>query len=429
LAIVLAGGKGTRLGALTRREAKPALPFGGQCRNVDFALSNCVNSGIGVVSVLTQYQEPSLIRHIGRVAADDSNIEIWPAARVPDGRYSGTADAVFRNRDLIAARNPRRVLGLAGDHVYKMDYQRMLDAHIRSGAAATVACIEVPLTEAKAFGVMSTDARGWITAFVEKPADPVPLPNDRNRALASMGIYVFDCACLLERLERDAGDPASQHDFGRNILPALIAEARVLAYALPSSSRGERAYWRDVGTIDSYWQANLDLLAERPALDLHDETWPIFTQPPTPRPARFIGGGAASVSIVAAGCRVAGRVRHSVLSADCSIAERASVEDAVLLPGAQIGRDCVIRKAVVDSGCVVPDGFVIGRDSALDAEFYDLTPRGVALVTAEGVAKAAAAAATALESSFRGPVVRLRQSAYSPLHRLGNYERIEASSA
>jgi glucose-1-phosphate adenylyltransferase len=326
----------------------------------------------------------------------------------------------------MAASQPRRVLVLAGDHVYKMDYLRMLEAHVRSRADATVACIEVPVAEASAFGVMSTDAAGWITAFAEKPAHPVPLPGKASRALASMGIYVFDYACLLERLEKDAANPASRHDFGGDILPRLIAEARVLAYGLPAARPSERAYWRDVGTIESYWQANLELLYERPAMDLQDEAWPILTHASAPCPAQFIGAGRASDSIVAAGCKVAGRVSHSVLSAGCSIASLTSVEDAVLLPGARLGQGCRVRKAVVDSGCVVPDGFVVGYDPALDARYFEVTPRGVVLVTAECIANAAAAGAE--KRSLRARAALLPQPPFDGVQVLRNYERLEASS-
>jgi glucose-1-phosphate adenylyltransferase len=393
LAVVLAGGKGSRLGELTRRQAKPALPFGGQYRNIDFTLSNCVNSGLRQVAVLTQYRPHSLRQHVQKAwkqpAAARGFIEVWPSRQHGGhGSYRGTADAVYRNLDRIGALLPDYVIVLAGDHVYRMDYRPMLDAHAANGAGVTVGCIEVPLGEASAFGVVAVDGRSWIRHFDEKPETPVPLPQQPGFALASMGIYVFDRELLVEALRSDAADAASRHDFGRNVLPALVREGRALAYPFRNPGGG-RAYWRDVGTLDSYWQANLELLDDPPPLDLRDPSWPLRPDRSACAPPRFTDGGAARRSIVSGGCVVGGRVEQSLLSPDCRVGRGAHVEECVVLPRARIGRNCRIRRAVVAGGCVVPDGAVIGEDALRDAEFYKVSGNGVTLVTASGLARAA----------------------------------------
>jgi glucose-1-phosphate adenylyltransferase len=395
--VVMAGGLGTRLGPLTRRHSKPALPFGGHYRNIDFTLSNCINSGLRRIALLTQYNAHSLIQHVQHgwsflPAEAGEFVQVWPAQQRPGGGwYCGTADAVFQNLQLIAEQAPRRVLVLAGDHVYRMNYAAMLEAHAASGAAATIGCIQVPIEEASSFGVMSIDEEGWITRFDEKPAHPAPLPHDRGAALVSMGIYVFDYACLAERLAEDAADAASGHDFGNDVLPKLIRDARVLAYAMPAFRPGVDPYWRDVGTIEGYWRTNLDLLEHAPAIDLHDESWPIWTHRTQCPPARFVGRGVAPRSIVAGGCVVAGRVENSVLGTRCRIGEEASIEDAVLLANVVVGRGSRLRRVVVEEGCIVPDGTVIGEDRRRDAECFDVTPGGVTVVTEAGLARAAAA--------------------------------------
>jgi glucose-1-phosphate adenylyltransferase len=382
----MAGGSGSRLGELTRWHAKPALPFGGQYRNIDFPLSNCINSGIRRITLLTQYKAHSLIQHVqlgwSFLRPDMGEfVELWPAQqRRGEGWYAGTADAVYQNIDLIAAYAPEYVLVLAGDHVYKMDYAAMLEAHASSGADVTVGCVEVPVEEASSFGVMATDAAGWVRRFDEKPARPAPLPHDPRLALASMGIYVFGRRFLIDSLEADARNPRSNRDFGRDVLPSLIGRQRVLAHAL--GGRGGKAYWRDVGTVDSYWQANMELLADEPPLDLHDRSWPIRTHHPQCPPPRFLGEGSALRSIVCGGCDVAGRVERSVLGNDCRVGRGSVVEETVVFPDVVIGRDCRIRRAIIDSGCVVPDNTVIGDDLLDAAGCYEVSPRGVMLVTA-----------------------------------------------
>jgi glucose-1-phosphate adenylyltransferase len=387
LAVVMAGGSGTRLGELTRWDCKPALPFGGQYRNIDFPLSNCMNSGIRKMAVLTQYKAHSLIQHLTQGwnffrPELGEYVELWPAQQRKGQRwYDGTADAVYQNIDLIMERAPAYVLVLAGDHVYQMDYRPMLEAHAASGAAATVGCVEVPVAEAGAFGVMGVDAHGWVEEFQEKPEIPNAVPGRPNVALGSMGIYVFNRDFLFEALIDDASDPSSGHDFGKNLLPAMVRDRRVLAHAFRDDATGRSAYWRDVGTIDSYWQANMDLLEERAELDLYDERWPIWTHQPLRSPSRFAGDGSATHSIVASGSVVAGRVERSVLFAESSVGAGSAIAGSLVLPKARVGRNCRLRNVIVDSGCEIPDGSVIGFDSIDDAVAYDVSAGGVVLVT------------------------------------------------
>ncbi len=390
LALVLAGGSGTRLGPLTRWHAKPALPFGGQYRNIDFPLSNSVNSGIRRMALLTQYKSHSLIKHVQQgwnILRPEIGefIELWPAQqRRGDGWYAGTADAVFQNLDLIEGHDSDLVLILAGDHIYRMDYRPMLDAHVASGAEATVGCVEVPVEEASAFGVMAIDAGRRVQRFDEKPATPRPLPERPDRVLASMGIYVFRRSALIERLKTDALDPSSSRDFGRDVLPAMIRSRRVYAHAFQDAGMAS-CYWRDVGTLDSYWQANMDLLADSPGLDLHDLSWPIHTCQARLAPPKFVGEGYARRSVVSAGCTVAGSVEHSVLSTGCHIDPGTIIAHSVVLPGARIGRHCRIHRAVIDSGVVVPDGSMIGVDKAAEAGRNHVSATGITLVTAESL--------------------------------------------
>ena len=396
LAVVMAGGNGTRLGDLTRKHAKPALPFGGHYRNIDFPLSNCVNSGIRRIALLTQYKAHSLIQHVQQGWAFlrpelGEFLEVWPAQqRSGKSWYAGTADAIYQNLDLIEELAPARVLVLAADQVYRMDYSALLETHVASGAGATVGCIEVPRAAASAYGVMTVDLRGRVVRFVEKPAHPQSVPHDPETALASMGIYVFDRELLIDYLSVDAADPSSTHDFGRDVLPLLIRANGLAAHAFRDPATGRRGYWRDVGTVDSYWSANMELLDERPELDLYDGTWPLWTHQPHRPPPRFVGAGTALRSIVCGGCSVAGRVERSLLSPDCRVQAGALVAASVVLPGVEIGRGCRVRKAIIDAGCALPDGLVVGEVAAQDAALYDVSPEGVVLVTAAMLARAAA---------------------------------------
>jgi glucose-1-phosphate adenylyltransferase len=394
--LVLAGGRGSRLRQLTDHRAKPAVPFAGTMRIIDFTLGNCVNSGLRRIGVLTQYKAQTLIRHIERSwgfleSSLGEFVDIVPAQQQTGERwYSGTANAVFQNLDLVREANPAHVVVLAGDHVYKMDYSAMLAEHVANGAELTVACLEVPLEGASDFGVMSIDAAQRILAFEEKPAHPAPMPGRPDRALASMGIYVFDTAFLLDLLERDAADPGSSHDFGRDLIPALLGKARVFAHHFDDSCVnmvGDRPYWRDVGTLDAYWEANLDLTRVVPELNLYDESWPVLGRQPMRPPAKFVFDeagrrGTAIDSLVSGGCIVSGAVvRRSILFNGVQVADRSLVEDAVVLPNVAIGRGVTVRRTIVDSRCVLPDGFTAGVDPAQDKLRFHVTERGVCLVT------------------------------------------------
>jgi glucose-1-phosphate adenylyltransferase len=396
-ALVLAGGRGSRLLQLTDQRAKPALPFAGKLRIIDFPLSNCVNSGIRRVSVLTQYKAQSLIRHIERGwgfldAGLGEYVDVVPAQQqLGSAWYSGTADAVYQNLNLLREAAPAYVLILAGDHVYKMDYARLLADHVATGADVTVACTEVALSQASSFGVVAVDPDGRIRAFDEKPAQPAAIPGRPDCALISMGIYVFGADLLGEQLTRDAADPGSSHDFGHDLLPWLVRSHRVQASRFADScvNRVEgRPYWRDVGTVDAYWEANLDLTRVVPELNLYDDDWPIRSvQDPHP-PAKFVlddGEGRRSQvinSLVSNGCIVSGAtVRSSLLFSKVRVAERSLVEDSVVLGGAVIGRGVVLRRVVVDEGCVIPDHFKAGLHPAEDRAHWQVTPRGIVLIT------------------------------------------------
>ena len=398
-ALVLAGGRGSRLGPMTDRRAKPALPFAGNLNIIDFTLSNCVNSGVRHIGVLTQYKAQSLIRHIehgwGFLAASlGEYVDVLPAQQQHgDSWYSGTANAVFQNLDIVHEANADLVLLLAGDHVYKMDYSVMLTEHLERGAELTVASMEVPLEQAHDFGVMSVDAQFGITGFDEKPVHPVAVPGRPTHALVSMGIYVFNAKTLFDELARDAADSASSHDFGKNIIPSLLDRRRVFAHRFESSCVnmvGTRPYWRDVGTIDAYWEANMDLTFVAPELNLYDDDWPILSLQRQLAPAKFVFDdsgrrGMAIDSLVSSGCIVSGAtVRRSILFSKVHVAEGSSIEDSVVLPNVRIGQNVTLRRAIVDMKCHLPDGFSAGVDAAHDlARGFFITKRGITLVTPE----------------------------------------------
>lgn len=395
LALVLAGGRGSRLKDLTRWRAKPAVPFGGKFRIVDFPLSNCVNSGIRRMGVLTQYKSHSLIRHLrqgwGYLHGEFGEfIEILPAQqRIQESWYAGTADAVYQNLDIIRLHNPDYVLILAGDHIYKMDYGPMLAYHVDHCADLTVACIEVPLADAVRFGVMTVDDHWRIEQFHEKPQVPTPMPGKSDKALCSMGIYIFNRKFLFEQLVADADMPGSSHDFGKDIIPSVIKNYKVVAYPFRESRDGDKAYWRDVGTVDSFWAANLELIGVVPELNLYDDAWPIWTYQAQLPPAKFVFDddnrrGMAVDSMVAGGCIISGSlVRHSLLFSDVIVEPFSEVADSVVLPEVTIGQECRLRKVIIDKGCQIPSGTVIGYDAEKDAKKYYVSPGGVTLVTPE----------------------------------------------
>lgn len=396
LALIMAGGRGGRLANLTDWRTKPAVPFGGKFRLIDFPLSNCINSGIRRIAVLTQYKAHSLIQHVQRGwgflrGEFGEFVEILPAQQRMDKPlwYAGTADAVYQNIDIIKAHNPSYVLILAGDHVYKMDYGAIIAAHVERGADITVGCVEVPREKARAFGVMTVDATGRVLRFTEKPADPEPIPGDPERALVSMGIYVFDREYLFQKLREDAENLDSARDFGRDIIPAAIADGAVQAFPFSDPRSGRQAYWRDVGTVDAFYAANQELIGENPELNLYDEEWPIWTYQAQLPPAKFIYDnddmrGMAVNSMVSGGDIIAGAlVRNSLLFSQVVVNPRALVEDSVILPDVVVGEDCRIRKAVVDEGCRIPPGTVIGEDPEADRRRFYVSPKGVVLVTAE----------------------------------------------
>jgi len=395
LALILAGGRGSRLKQLTDWRAKPAVPFGGKFRIVDFPLSNCINSGIRQVAVLTQYKSHSLIRHIqhgwGFLRAELGEfVEVLPAQqRIETSWYEGTANAVLQNLDIIRRHDPAFVLILAGDHVYKMDYGSMLAAHAESGADVTVGCIEVPLEEASAFGVMAVDGQWRITEFAEKPEHPQPLPGNPERALASMGIYIFNTSMLFEELSRDRDSADSTHDFGRDIIPSVIRRHNVFAHPFRDPQTGAQAYWRDVGTVDSFWQANMELISITPELNLYDHDWPIWTYQEQSPPAKFVFDdegrrGAAVDSMVSGGCIVSGAsVKRSLLFSNVRVHSYCTVSDSVIFPDVDIGRRSRIRRAVIDKRCAIPPGSVIGFDPAEDARRFHVSPKGIVLVTPE----------------------------------------------
>jgi glucose-1-phosphate adenylyltransferase len=397
VALVLAGGRGSRLKNLTDSRAKPAVYFGGKFRIVDFALSNCLNSGIRRIGVITQYKSHSLLRHVQRgwgFLKTEMNefVDLLPAQQRTDDEswYRGTADAVYQNQDILASYGADYIVVLAGDHIYKMNYALMLADHVAKGKDCTVGCIAVPRAEATAFGVMAVDAKHIVTDFVEKPADPPPMPGDPTRALASMGIYIFNARYLYKELERDIHDPDSSHDFGKDIIPHAVKNGKAAAHPFHLSAVGtrmnEEPYWRDVGTIDAYWDANIDLTATDPLLNLYDTRWPIWTHQAQLPPAKFVHNhgerrGVAVESLVSGGCIVSGSVDRSVLFSSVRVHSYASVNWSVLLPESQIGRGARVTRAVIDRGCVIPDGMVIGEDVALDTQRFYRSENGITLVT------------------------------------------------
>ncbi|MCB1760997.1 MAG: glucose-1-phosphate adenylyltransferase [Gammaproteobacteria bacterium] len=397
LALVLAGGQGARLHELTRWRAKPALFFGGKFRIIDFPLSNCVNSGIRRIGVITQYKAHSLIRHLVRGWGSFQSelgefVEVLPASqRVTSNWYTGTADAIYQNLDIIRSLRPKYILVLGGDHVYKMDYGELLAYHVERQADLTLSCIPVSLEEARGFGVIGVDGEGRVVSFDEKPAEPQPMPDSPSQALASMGNYVFNTDFLYEQLQLDARNPLSTHDFGKDLIPSIIRSANVYAYPFAEAQQGAQPYWRDVGTLDAFWEANIDLVEVTPELNLYDEEWPIHTYQRQLPSAKFVfrdegegRQGMALDSIVSGGCIISGAmVVRSLLFSSVKVHSYSRIEETVVLPEVSIGRECRIRRAIIDRGCHIPAGSVIGEDLQADAARFRVTPKGVVLVTPE----------------------------------------------
>ena len=398
MAYVLAGGRGSRLMELTDRRAKPAVYFGGKSRIIDFALSNALNSGIRRIAVATQYKAHSLIRHLTRGwnffrTERNESFDILPASQrvSEDMWYMGTADAVYQNIDIIESYDPKYMVILAGDHIYKMDYEKMLQQHVDEGADVTVGCLEVPRMEAVGFGVMHIDENDRIMEFLEKPKDPPAMPGKPDKALASMGIYVFDTKLLFDELRRDAADPNSEHDFGKNIIPHLVKNGKAIAHHFSDScvrsSHEQQAYWRDVGTIDAYWEANIDLTAIVPELDLYDRDWPIWTHSEVTPPAKFVHDkdgrrGQAVSSLVSGGCVVSGAsLRNSLLFTGVRVNSYASVENAVIMPYVNVARSSRLNNVVIDRGVQIPEGLVVGEDPELDGRRFRRTDKGIVLIT------------------------------------------------
>ena len=398
MAFVLAGGRGSRLKELTDRRAKPAVNFGGKTRIVDFALSNALNSGIRKMAIATQYKAHSLIRHIQRGwnffrAERNEYLDILPASQRIDevNWYKGTADAVRQNIDIIDSYDVEYIVVLAGDHIYKMDYEIMLEHHVESGADVTVGCVEVPLAEASAFGVMHVAKNGLIKEFLEKPANPPHMPGDPTQALASMGIYVFDWKFLRELLLKDADDDNSSHDFGHDLIPEIVKDGKAVAHEFSRScvraGLEEKPYWRDVGTIDAYWQANIDLTDFIPELDIYDRSWPVWTYAEIVPPAKFIHDeegrrGAAISSLIAGDTVISGSVvKNSLISTGGRLHSYSTVANSVILPQVQVNRSARLRNCVVDSGLDIPPGLVIGEDPEEDSKFFRVTEGGITLIT------------------------------------------------
>ena len=398
MAFVLAGGRGSRLKELTDRRAKPAVYFGGKTRIIDFALSNALNSGIRKMAIATQYKAHSLIRHMQRGwgflrAERNEYLDILPASQRMDETnwYRGTADAVAQNIDIIDSYGIKYVVVLAGDHIYKMDYEIMLQQHAATGADVTIGCLTVPKAEATAFGVMHVDAKMRITSFLEKPLDPPTIPGDPANALASMGIYVFDWVFLRDLLIRDMEDPSSQHDFGMDLIPAVVAGGKAMAHKFSdscvTSGRETEPYWRDVGTIDAFWQANIDLTAFEPKLDIYDTAWPIWTYAEIVPPARFIRNedgrrGTAVSSLVSGDCIVSGsEVSNSLLFTGVRTHSFSSLDYAVVLPYVTVNRQASLKNCVIDRGVTIPEGLVVGADPQEDAKWFRRSEGGIVLIT------------------------------------------------
>jgi glucose-1-phosphate adenylyltransferase len=394
LVLVLAGGSGSRLMGLTQWRAKPAVPFGGKYRIIDFALSNCVNSGLRRIGVLTQYKAHSLLRHLQRAwgfmrAEIGEFVEIIPAQqRVDNEWYRGTADAIYQNIDIIRRHAPDYVIVLGGDHIYTMDYSKMLYQHVNSRSDITVGCIEVPLEEAKGFGVMSVNDKLKITKFTEKPENPECIPGKPDKALASMGIYVFSTAYLYASLIADAEDSNSHHDFGKDIIPKSITTCNAFAYPFVNAD-GSPAYWRDVGTVDSYWKANMELCDVEPELNLYSRDWPTWTYQTQHPPAKFVFDddkvrGQAIDSLVSGGCIISGaKVKRSVIFFATEIERGSYIKDSVVLPKVTIGKNCRITRAIIDKACIIEDNTVIGEDLEEDRKRFHVTESGIVLVTPE----------------------------------------------
>ncbi len=399
-AMVLAGGRGSRLHQLTDWRAKPAVPFGGKFRIIDFVLSNCVNSGIRRIGVATQYKSHSLIQHIQRGWSFLNGqfgefLDLLPAQQriQEDQWYQGTADAVFQNLDIIRESGADFVLILAGDHVYKMDYGKLLAFHVENKADMTVACLEVPVADATAFGVMAVDEESRVVEFAEKPDHPACIPGKPGVSLASMGIYVFNSKFLFEQLIRDADDKRSSHDFGKDLIPHMVKKYRVFAQSFDQSCVGVGddgvPYWRDVGTIDSYWEANMELTKVIPDLNMYDQEWPIWTHQEQLPPAKFVFNeegrrGVAVDSLVSGGCIVSGStVQHSLLFSDVRVNSYSTIEDSVLLPNVDVGRYVTLKKVIVDKNCKIPEGMEIGVNPEEDRKRFHVSSNGVTLVTPE----------------------------------------------
>jgi glucose-1-phosphate adenylyltransferase len=407
MAFVLAGGRGSRLKELTNNRVKPAVPFGGKARIIDFALSNAVNSGVRKIAVATQYKAHSLIRHTQRGwnffrAERNEFLDVLPASQRDgtDNWYKGTADAVTQNIDIVDSYNVDYVIILAGDHIYKMDYEIMLRQHFESQANVTVGCLTVPRADAAAFGVMATDQDGRITSFLEKPADPPGTPEDPDVSLASMGIYVFNWPYLRALLQKDALDPNSSNDFGNDLIPHIVKTGKAMAHRFDEScvrADGAPAYWKDVGTVDAFWEAHIDMTSFVPELDLWDETWPIWTYNESVPPAKFIHNengrrGMAISSMIAGGCIISGtEVRNSVLFTNVHTNSYAVLDHAVLLPEVVVNRSAVLRNVVIDRGVVIPEGLTVGEDREQDAKWFRVTDKGVTLITQDMLDKRAAA--------------------------------------
>ena len=403
MAYVLAGGRGSRLMELTDVRAKPAVFFGGNLRIIDFALSNALNSGIRRIAVATQYKAHSLIRHLQRGwnflrPERNEGFDILPASqRISEEWYRGTTDAVYQNIDIIKGYGPKFIVLLAGDHVYKMDYEPMLQQHVDTGADVTIACLEVPHKDARHFGVVDVDERDRIIAFLEKPKEPPARPGKPDTVLASMGIYVFETGYLIDQLRRDAGEPASTHDFGKDLIPYIVEHGKAVAHHFAKScvrSGAEAsAYWRDVGTIDAYWEANIGLTDVVPQLDLFDRNWPIWTYAEITPPSKFVHDeegrrGEAISSVVSGGCIISGaRLRRSLLFTGVRAHSHATAENAVILPYVSIGESARLKNVVVDRGVRIPDGLVVGEDPDLDSKRFRRTERGISLITQSMIAK------------------------------------------
>ncbi len=407
MAFVLAGGRGSRLKELTDRRVKPAVFFGGKARIIDFALSNAMNSGIRKLAVATQYKAHSLIRHMQRGwnffrAERREFLDILPASQRGDTEawYQGTADAVTQNIDIVDSYDVDYIVILAGDHIYKMDYEVMLQQHVDTGADVTIGCLTVPRMEAVAFGVMATEKDGRITSFLEKPAEPPGMPDAPDKALASMGIYVFSWKFLRDLLLKDADDPNSSHDFGADLIPDIVKNGKAMAHRFDDScvrADGAPTYWRDVGTVDAFWEANIDLTTFTPELDLWDKTWPVWTYSESVPPAKFIHDekdrrGVAISSMVSGGCIISGtEIRNSLLFTEVHTNSYAVLDHAVALPYVTVNRHARLRNVVIDRGVTIPERLVVGEDHQEDGKFFRVTERGITLITQDMVDRWSAA--------------------------------------